>query len=79
MKALPPTNAELRARFLPFWTWATLSAIGLVITLVHNVLFGFSLAPIRTGATPFLASTMLGALYAGSVLTWLKLRKLNGS
>jgi hypothetical protein len=47
------------------------------MTLVRNVLFEIPLFPIRTGATPFLTSTLLGALYAGSVLTWLKVRKLN--
>lgn len=77
MKPLPPTDAELRARYLPFRTWAALSVIGLVMTLVRNVLFEIPLFPIRTGATPFLTSTLLGALYAGSVLTWLKVRKLN--
>lgn len=75
MKPLKPTVAELRERYLLLRTWAALTAVGLVVTLVRDVLFDIPHFPIRTGATPFLTLTSVGALYAGSVLTWLALRK----
>ena len=76
MKSLPPTNAQLRVDLAPLRTWVALSTVGLAITLARNELYGVPLVPVRTGATPFLAMTALGALYAASVSAWLAVRRL---
>ena len=75
MKPLPLTNAEQKLRLAPVRTWVALSIVGLAITLVRNGIYGVPFFPIRAGATPFLGLTALGALYAGSVMTWLAVRK----
>lgn len=75
MRPLPPTNAEQRARLAPVRTGAALSLVGLTISLLRNGIYGVPFFPIRAGATPFLVLTALGALYAGSVMTWLAVRR----
>lgn len=75
MKPLPLTNAEQKARLAPVRTWVALSIVGLASTLLRNGIYGVPFFPIRAGATLFLCLTALGALYAGSVMLWLAVRR----
>jgi len=76
MKAVPPTNAEWRVRLAPLRTWAALSLVGLVISLVRSVLYGAPFVPVGVGLTPLVVLTTLGALYAAVVFSWLALRRI---
>ena len=76
MKALPPNNADWRMRLAPLRTWAALSLVGLITTLVRNGLYSVPFTPIGAGLMPLLVLTMIGALYAVVVFGWLALRWL---
>jgi len=75
VKPLPPTNAELRQKYQPIRTWGVLSAVGLTLSVLRNILLDIPLVPLRSGLTPFVAMTALGALYAAAVLSWLAVRR----
>ena len=76
MKPLPPSNAELRVRYAPLRAWAALSGLGLLLTVMRNVVYDIPYLPVRSGLKVFLISTLIGAAYAVAVLIWLTVRRL---
>jgi hypothetical protein len=75
MKKILPTSAEIRGRYQPVRTWAALSVIGILISVVRNVLYDIPLIPVRVGLAPFLVLSAVGAVYATVIIVWLSLRR----
>ena len=75
MKPLPPTNAELRQEYAPFRTWIALSVVGVVLTILRNVLYDIPLFPLRSSLAPFVVVSAVGAIYAGVVQARLAVRR----
>ncbi len=75
MKALAPTDAELRHKYQPIRTWAALAATGATISVVRIALYDLPLIPLRIALSPLIALSEIGALYAAIILTWLAARR----
>ena len=79
MRKSSATDAELRRLYSPSRTWVALSAIGGMMTVIRNALYGIPVMPVRTGLTPLIVCTLLGAAYFAAIETWLIVRKWNGT
>ena len=74
VKPLPPTNAQLRVLYAPVRTWIVMCGLGLLMSLVRDVVYDVPFVPIRL--VPFWICLTLSTLYAGTVLGWLAARRL---